>query len=285
VLSGHGIENRVVHAAKMEVAVHNKVKTDKRDARKLGEQLEAGRLRGIYIPSEEQEQRRMLSRTRRQLVEQRTRNQNCIRMKAHQMGFIEPEDKRQMSHAMVKELLKQSKSAAFRAVVQSYQQIWRALDKESKELDQQLKEQANQDPYEKTYRSVPGVGQVCARILSNELGNMSQFDNERQLFSYIGLTPSESSSGDKTHRGSITKQGNRHVRAILIEVAWRAIEQDPELAAFFERISVRRDRKRAIVAVSRKLIGRIRAAFRHSSLYQIAQPSEPAQSPTGSAPS
>jgi transposase len=102
------------------------------------------------------------------------------------------------------------------------------------------------------------------------------------LFSYTGLTPSEHSSGDSIRRGSITKQGNRQVRAILIEVAWRAMEKDNNLATFFARISARSGSKRAIVAVARKLIGRIRAAFRHNTLYQVGN--DPGASPATSVP-
>lgn len=173
-----------------------------------------------------------------------------------------------MSHQLVAQLLEQCESVEFQTAVQAHQQVWRSLDSEIANLEQQLSVQAEQDPNEATYRSVPGVGAVCARILSNELGNLSQFDHERQLFSYTGLTPGEYSSGDQTRRGAITKQGNRHLRSVLIEIAWRAIEQDSSLQACFARISARRDSKRAIVAVARKLIGRIRAAFRHPVLYQ-----------------
>jgi len=59
------------------------------------------------------------------------------------------------------------------------------------------------------------------------------------------------------------------LRSTLIEIAWRAIGDDPTLRAFYERIKQRRGSKRAIVAVARKLVGRIRAAFRHQELYQI----------------
>lgn len=267
-LHRQGIKSIVVHAAAVEVAAHQRVKTDKRDARKLAEQLEAGRLRGIRVPSPAMESARMLSRSRSQLVRQRSQCQNMIRMKAHQFGLIAPEDKRQMSHALVAELLEQSPNEEFRCTVEAHQRIWRALEKEIKQLEAKLAQQAAADPREATYRSVPGVGRVSARVLANELGDLSQFDNERQLFSYTGLTPSEHSSGDTTRRGSITKQGNRHLRAILIEVAWRAIDKDKLLAACYERIRARAGGKRAIVAVARKLIGRIRAAFRYRQLYK-----------------
>ena len=71
VLTESGIDSIVVHAASVEVAAYDRVKTDKRDAAKLAQQLEAGRLRGIRVPSEAQEQHRLLSRTREQLVQER----------------------------------------------------------------------------------------------------------------------------------------------------------------------------------------------------------------------
>lgn len=241
-LSRQGIDSIVVHAAAVEVAVHNRVKTDKRDADKLSSQLEAGRLRGIRVPTLAQEHRRMLSRTRTQLVQERAAIKNQIRMKAHQLGRIEPEDRREMSHQMVKELLRCSGCEEFKIAVKAHWQIWQALDEQINHLAVQLKQQAQSDPDEATYRSAPGVGAISARVLSNELGNMSAFANERQLFSYTGLTPTEHSSGEQIHRGHISKQGNRYLRGILLEIAWRAIRKDPDLRQFFERLHPARAR-------------------------------------------
>ena len=93
--------------------------------------------------------------------------------------------------------------------------------------------------------------------------------NERQLFSYTGLTPSEFSSGDTVRKGSITRQGNKRVRYILNQAAWRVIRKDRDLNEFFEQLHPRTGKKRAIVAVARKLIGRIRAAFKTGKPYQM----------------
>lgn len=93
--------------------------------------------------------------------------------------------------------------------------------------------------------------------------------DKRQLFSYTGLTPSEYSSGESIRKGHITRQGNSRVRAILVEVAWRALREDKALADFFRRLFPHTGKKRAIVAVARKLIGRIRAAFQHQEPYQL----------------
>ena len=211
----------------------------------------------------------MLTRTRQQLVADRTAVQNKLRMKCHQMGLIASDDTRKMSHALIKELLTQSPSPEFTISMEAYWAIWKSLDEQLSKLESLLKQQAERDPNERIYRSAPGIGKISARVLSNELGNMSQFRNERQLFSYTGLTPSEYSSGDSIRRGHITQQGNSRVRAILVEIAWRAIKQDKALAAFFERLYPRTGKKRAIVAVARKLIGRIRAAFQQGDIYRL----------------
>ena len=80
-------------------------------------------------------------------------------------------------------------------------------------------------------------------------------------------------------RGHITRQGNSRVRGILIEIAWRAVEKDPALAEFFQSLFPRTGKKKAIVAVARKLIGRIRAAFQKGEEYQLGHPCTIAEAP------
>lgn len=268
-LTQSGIKNIVVNASSIETSSHNRVKTDKRDALKIATMLATGRLKGIRIPTEEEESRRFVTRTRQQLVQERTAVKNKIRMKCHQMGLIAPEDHRRMSHQWMKELLEQSPSNEFWLVIEAYWQVWKTLDQQIKKLDEALQAQASIDPNEKIYRSAPGIGPLGARILSNEIGDMSQFKNERQLFSYTGLTPREHSSGDSIRKGHITRQGNSRIRWILCEAAWRAIKEDRALQIYYKRLYPRRGKKRAIVAVARKLIGRIRAAFRQETVYQV----------------
>jgi transposase len=178
-----GLENLVVNPGSVEAAVHNRVKTDKRDALKLAGLREAGRLKGVRIPSEQQESQRLLTRTRQQLIEERTAIKNKIRMKCHQIGLIEADDPREMSHKFVKELLELSSVPELNLVIEAYWQVWQTLETQIKKLEKELERQSAEDPNEKIYRSVPGIGPLGARILSNELGDLSQFDNERQLFS------------------------------------------------------------------------------------------------------
>ena len=269
ILEKAGINNIVVNPGSIEVAVHNRVKTDKRDAVKIATLLEAGRLKGIRVPTPQQEQQRLLTRTRQQLVEERSAIKNKIRMKAHQMGLIDPEDRREMTHKIVEEILAKTPSTEFTLTIEAHWEVWKSIETQIHRIEQKLKEQAKADSNETIYRSAPGIGSLSARILSNELGDLSQFENERQLFSYTGLTPSEFSSGETVRKGHITRQGNTRVRHVLNQAAWRAIKKDQDLKTFFERIAPRTGKKRAIVAVARKLIGRIRAAFKTHQPYQM----------------
>jgi len=99
---------------------------------------------------------------------------------------------------------------------------------------------------------------------------MTRFDNERQLFSSSGLTPGEYSSGEQVRRGHISRQGNSRIRGLLIEVAWRAIDDDHGLKSFYLRVAGARGSKRAIVAVARKILGRLRHCLREKSKWKVA---------------
>ena len=117
------------------------------------------------------------------------------------MGLIDHDENRQMTHLLVKELLSRVSSPELTIAIEAYWQIWKKLDEQIALIEKEINKQAQDDPNESTYRSSPGIGPLSSRILSNELGDMSQFKNERELFSYTGLTPSEYSSGENIPTG------------------------------------------------------------------------------------
>lgn len=267
-----GVRNIMINAASLQTAANDKVKTDKRDSRKLAEQLQDGRLRAIHIPSVAVELRRILTRTREQLVRHRARVATQIKSKLHYFGLIGwDDDNKPMSELYLKRIEKQELPEELVYCLQLLGEQWRFLTIKLKELADKLAEQAKGDEcLEKVYRSVPGIGNISARVLSNELGNLAErFHNERALFSFTGLTPSEHSSGGHVHKGNISRQGSSRVRKYLTEIAWRAIGKDEALGEIFNRIAKTRGKKRAIVAIARKIIGRIRSCFRQGCLYQL----------------
>ncbi len=100
---------------------------------------------------------------------------------------------------------------------------------------------------------------------------MSQFKNEKKLFSFTGLTPQEYSSGENKRQGHISRQGRAVLRKVLVQAAWRAINQHDRLKDTFDRISIKAGRKRAIVAIARRLIGHTRACLQKKEEYSYKE--------------
>jgi transposase len=273
-LASKGIDSIVVNPASILVAARDKVKTDKRDALKIATQLSTGNLKGILIPSLEQENRRLLTRTREQLVGERTRLSNQIKSKLYQFGLISFDDKRPVSEAFLEHYLNLELSYELKESVGVLSELWRIVTEKIKKFRSLLGKQATQDKrLQQVYESTPGIGPIGARILSNELGDLSQFSNEKKLFGFLGFTPSENSSGEARRQGHISRQGSGRLRWILTEAAWRAVEKDPALAADYRRIAAKAGNKKALVAIARRLIARIRACFRKKEFYQLGHES------------
>ena len=271
ILVKNGIDNRVVHAAQVEIASGNRVKTDKRDAVNLATQLEAGRLRGIYVPSEEREEKRAVTRIRETMVRHRTTVANQIKALLHQHGLINPNSNKKVCPKWIEGLKTLLIPKGIRYALNHLIDMWQELTIKIKEIDSEMARQALEDSaLEKVYRSAPGIGPVCARVFSNELGDLSQFENERQLFSHTGMTPSEHSSGGHIRKGHISHQGKPIIRKLLVLAAWKAIEKDKFLRETYDRISRKAGGKKAIVAIARRLIGHIRACFKKGCLYKQA---------------
>ncbi|EKD45867.1 MAG: Transposase IS116/IS110/IS902 family protein [uncultured bacterium] len=261
------INNIVTHPASIKVSARDRVKTDKRDSLKMAKQLSNGELKGINVPSEEREQFRILTRTRDQLAEHRKRISNQIKSLLFTQGLIDLQDDTRVGEGWLKKIQRFEMPEELKYSINLFIQIWLDLDSKLKEILKKLGEQAKKDSIDIMYRSVPGIGALSARILANELGDMSHFYNEKGLFSYTGLTPSEYSSGEHKCLGSISRQGKAVLRMLLVQIAWKSIKQDRRLLEIFERISKKAGKKRAIVAIARKIIGCIRACFKTGALW------------------
>lgn len=269
ILVKNGIRNLVVHAAGIEVAAADKVKTDKRDSLKIATQLAAHRLAGIHVPSEEREEKRALTRVRNTIVEHRTSVANQVKALLHQHGLISPSARQKVSPRWIEGLKNLPMREGIRYALNQLTSLWKQLTAQILEINNEMQSQAAQDcELETIYRSAPGIGPIGARILSNELEDMSHFGNERQLFRYTGLTPAEYSSGGHVRKGHISRQGKAIIRRILVQAAWKAIQKNKYLREAFERIAIRAGVKKAIVAIARRLIGHIRSCFRQKCFYK-----------------
>jgi transposase len=271
----NGIDNIVVHAASVEVAANERSKTDKRDSKKLAIQLEAGRLKCIHIISPQREQWRAVTRLRASFVKEKSRVACKLKSLLFYFALSPHNQTKRTTRKLIKELLDVHVDDDIGYCIKEYCLAWIYLDNRIKEIEKRLHIQARRDiAIGEVFQISQGVGVMSARVLANELGDMSQFTNERRLNSYIGLAPREHSSGGHVHLGGITHQGNPAIRQILVQNAWRAIRKNKQLKEVFERIAKTAGRKKAIVGVARRMLGHSRAEFKkrrtEKGLYVVA---------------
>lgn len=263
-----GLENKIVHPAGIEVAVRERVKNDRRDSEKIASQLAEGRLMGIHVPTLEREGFREISRLREELVRKRIRVAAQIKSFLHRQGLFSESDDKGLCKKKILSLKEKSLSDDLSFTLHKMCEEWLYLTGQIDEVKERLKEQGKQDSLEMIYQSLPGVGPTVARILANELGDMSQFSNEKQLFSYTGFTPREHSSGEHRWLGHISRQGKSVIRKALVQAAWKAVRTDEKLGKKFNELRMRTGSRRAIVAMARIMIGYARCCIKENRLYE-----------------
>ncbi len=184
-------------------------------------QLSAKRLKSVFIPSPEQEDRRELTRLRSTYVKERNRTAARLKHKANYHGLIGPDDSRTVCEKWLTIVLEKPMGKYTRYVFEELTEEWRRFDRKVKEISKRIEEQTSEDiEAEKVYRSDKGIGPTAARILANELGDMMLFSSEKSLFCYTSFTPCEYSSGDHVRKGHISRQGKGILRSILVQCCW-----------------------------------------------------------------
>lgn len=241
----------------------NRVKTDPRDSRKLAHFLAMGDLKGVWVPSAEQRAHRSVIRRRQQLISDRVRVQNRIKAELRFYGLALPMERH---GAWSKSYRKNLHSLEFgdRWIQESFARLLDELEFLTTQIVQQTKlvaELAVSDTYREQVaivRSIPGFGVISTMELLLELQDIGRFRRSKQLAAYVGLTPSQHTSGPHVRMGRITAIGKNHLRGTLIEVAWRAMAKDPPLRQKFDQLKHRTGVKRAIVAIARIVLIRTR---------------------------
>jgi transposase len=232
-LSGMGVHASVIAPSLIPKASGDKVKTDKRDCRRLARLFRAGELTAIRVPSPLEEAVRDLCRTRGDMVEDLTRARNRL------IKFLLRHSRiwRDGSNWTVKheawlaaqrfdELALQTTFEHYRAVVLSRDAQLAAVEAD---LALWITRAPFADPVRRlgAYRGVTAMGGLA---LQAEVCDWRRFGGARQMMGFVGLVPSEYSSGGATHRGHITKAGNAHLRSQLVEAAW-AYQHRPYVGA------------------------------------------------------
>jgi transposase len=242
-------------AARIRASVVRKQKTDRRDAEQLLKLLLEDRFPRIWVPSVGERDVRQLLIHRHQQVQARTRVKNQLQAMALGQGV---QRKRKLWTQVGREELEQLPLLPYAS--QRREQLLQSLDRldsEIAELQRRVEQEASRRAAAVKLMTHPGVGPVTALAMVLTIGPAKRFASPRQVGSYFGLIPSEYSSGGRQQLGRISKQGNAFLRFLLVEAGQSAARYDAELGRFYRRLSARKHRALAKVAVARKLAMRL----------------------------
>jgi transposase len=272
----------------------DRIKTDRRDARKLAELLRAGLLTEVHSPTPEDEAVRDLCRAREDAHEDLVRCRHRLSKMLLRRGWAWNGGKKAwgQGHRLWLRSLR-FEHQADQVVLEDYLQAIEQVEQRLRWLEQQIELVSQLPAYAEpvaTLRCFRGMDTLTAMGLVAELHDFMRFDSPRGLMAFLGLVPSEFSSADSERRGAITKAGNRHARRLLIEAAWhyrhkpnpaglrrRREGQPADVVALADKAMYRLNRRfnrmlakgkpssKTVVAVARELAGFVWAALHSKS--------------------
>lgn len=245
----------------------DRVKTDRRDAVKLGRSYRSGDLTTIRIPSEEEEAVRDLVRAREDAKEDVTRRRHRLGkfLLRHGHRYRDGRAWTNKHSRWLGEITLQDPHTE--AVLEEYRI---GLDQTVEQLARltELVERAAERPEYKRqagcYQTLRGVKTITAMTIVTEVGDLRRFCGAPELMAATGLVPSEYSSGGKERRGAITKTGNAHLRRVLVEAAWHYRHRPVASKALRER---RKGQPREVVAIAERADIRLHRKF-HKLIYK-----------------
>ena len=284
-----GVKCMVIAPSLVPVKPGERIKTNRRDARKLAQMLRAGALTEVHPPTPEEEAVRDLCRCLEDAKEDLNRARHRLGKMGLRRGFSYQgtawtQGHRQWLRGLTFE------HEADRVVFSDYLYAIEQLEERCRGLEEKLVVLSQQDPYLQPIgwlRCFRGIDTVTAMTLMAELHDFRRFESPRDLMGYLGLVPSERSTGESHRRGGITKTGNSHARRVLIEAAWncrhrpgvsarlrkRRAGQPGWVISIADRAQARLHRRywhlvlrgkphnKAVAAVARELVGFIWAAM------------------------
>lgn len=255
-LSQYGHKLRIGDAAKIRARDRRKQKHDPRDARNICALLLKEQFPDLkWVPSLQERDLRQLLLHRHKLVRMRAQVKNQLQHLALNQG---QQKKWQLWTKSGRELLEKLELEPWTARRRGdLLQLLDALNGFCEGLDTAVAQAAQAHAEARRLQSHCGIGPVISLAAVLTLGNIERFDNSRQLVCYLGLNPSEYSSGARRRLGAISKQGNSFLRLLLIQGAQTAVRGDAELARQYRRLAGKKNKAIAKVMVARKLAVRM----------------------------
>ena len=284
-LSDHGYSCEVVAPSLIPRKPGDRRKTDRIDAIALAKLLRSGHLTPIEVPSEEQEAMRGLVRYRGVLMREAKRAKHRICGVLLRQGLIFRGTKSNWTkkHRLWLAQVRRELEGPAELCVSMELEHLEYLETQLSALDAEIERLSRREPYRQTVEALQclrGVKTLTAMTLATEIGDITRFRSPRALMAWVGLVPSERSSGDRERRGEITKAGNGEARRVLIEAAWNnrhksgstlqlnrrrqgqnpvavaiAVKAQHRLSKKFRRLWERKHPNVTVVAVARELCG------------------------------
>jgi transposase len=250
-----GHELWIGDSAKIRASEVRKQKTDERDARLILDLLLAKRFPKIWVPTPAERDLRQLLWHRHKLVCLRTMLGNQLHFLAMSQGLCRK--KKLFTKKGRGELAGLALAPWARRRREELLKLLDQLDPPIAELDRAVLEEAKRRDDTVLLMTHPGIGPVTSLAFVLAIGPVTRFCCSRKLVSYLGLNPSEDSSGQRRRLGAISKQGNTMVRWLLIEAVYPAVRLDAALRQDYQRLKFRRGHAVAKVAIARKLAVRM----------------------------
>ncbi len=227
----------------------------------------------IYIESSVRE--RQLLRTRNQIERHRQQAQNQIKSLLLFHGKRVPATLRERWSEVYLHWVESLHwdQEALRTSISRLLKLYRQVDEQYKALTREIEALSLTEKYRervRLLRRIPGIGIFTAMAILIELQDIERFRRADQLASYLGLTPSQRSSGERIRMGHITHCGNHHLRTRFVESSWTLIRYDQALRARYERIKHQTGSgKKAITAIARGLALRVRRVLLDKAVYKL----------------
>lgn len=230
-------------------------KTDKNDARGIAEALRVGHYKTCVHRSETALETRTLLHGRGTLVKERTHLVCSIKGHLKVYGVKLGKGKDKAFRKKVEEAVC-SLNKVVQKTIEALLNVLDILEVEIKKLDKEVVQTGRHDPDVQLLQSIDGIGPITALAFRAEMDDATRFKDSKDAAAYIGLTPSQYSSGETQRQGGISKRGSKETRCLLVEAATSLLMRSKKwskLKAWGIKLMKKKGKKKAIVAVARKM--------------------------------